>query len=69
MSLALDYRVLVYDQPVLIGRVVEIDQPYIIADDRAVAAGILDAYPVAQPLVERAVVADKRRRIGTEDFS
>ena len=62
--LALDDGELVDRQPVVVLRVVEVDDARLRAGDRAVRAAVLDRDAVDEHPVEGAVALDQRRRVG-----
>ena len=67
--LALDDRELIDRQPVVVGRVVVVDELHPVPGDRAVLAAILDLHAIPQHPVEGPVGPDERRRVDAEDFA
>ena len=67
--LALDDRELVDRQPVVVGRVVVVDELHPVPGNRAVLAAILDLDAIPQHPVEGPVGPDERWRADAEDFA
>ena len=67
--LVLDDGELVDGQPVVLLRVCEVDQPDLVAGDRAVRAPVLDIHAIGEHPVEPAVVLDQARRLGPGDLA
>ena len=67
--LAFDDGELVYDEPVVVFRVVEIDQPDDFRADGAVFPAALDGDAVHEQAVEGAVAGNKGRMLRNSDFT
>ncbi len=68
VGLALDHGELVDRQPVVGLRVVEVEQPGLVAGDRAVGPRVLDVDTVDEQAMEAAVVLEQARTLGDEDL-
>ena len=67
--LAFDDSELVHSQPAVRLWIVEVDQPDVITRDGSIVAAIFDWHAISQHLMKRAVVADERRRVVSENFA
>ena len=68
LVLAFDDRELVDRQPVVVGRIVEVDHPRLVAADGAVRAPVLDRDAVDEHPVDGTVALDERRRVGARQL-